>query len=199
MRILFLADNFPPETNAAATRVYERACYWASWGHDVTVITCAPNFPRGKLLDGYDNCWHQVETISGIRIVRVKTFITKNEGVVLRSLDFLSFFITGTLSALAERRPDVVVATSPQFFVAVAGWIIGAIRKIPFVFELGDLWPASISAVGAIHQNIALRWLERFELFLYQQSACIISLTHSFKMNLVSRGTSGDKIAVIIN
>lgn len=199
MRILFLTENFPPETNAAATRVYERACYWVSWGHEVTVITCAPNFPRGKLLAGYENRWHQVEMMSGIRVVRVKTFITKNEGVVLRSLDFLSFYITGTIAALGERRPDVVVATSPQFFAAVAGWTAGALRKIPFVFELGDLWPASIAAVGAIHQNVALRWLERFELFLYRQSACVVALTPSFKKNLVSRGTSGDKVAVVIN
>ncbi|HJO68213.1 MAG TPA: glycosyltransferase WbuB, partial [Rhodospirillales bacterium] len=84
MNILFLTENFPPETNAAATRVFERASYWVHWGHQVTVITCAPNFPRGKLFEGYENRWRQVENMAGIRVVRVKTFITRNEGVVLR-------------------------------------------------------------------------------------------------------------------
>ncbi|MDP6882592.1 MAG: glycosyltransferase WbuB, partial [Rhodospirillales bacterium] len=78
MHILFLTENFPPETNAAATRVYERACFWVDWGHRVTVVTCAPNFPRGKLFPGYENLWRQSEEMSGIRVVRVKTFITRN-------------------------------------------------------------------------------------------------------------------------
>ena len=63
MRILFLTENFPPETNAAATRVYERAVYWAQWGHGVTVVTCAPNFPHGKLFDGYANRWRQAAKV----------------------------------------------------------------------------------------------------------------------------------------
>ena len=199
MNILFLSENFPPETNAAATRVFERACYWVRWGHQVTVITCAPNFPRGKLFAGYENRWRQVEDMAGIRVVRVKTFITRNEGVVLRTVDFLSFLFTGASAALFEKRPDVVVATSPQFFTAVAGWMVGAARGDPFIFELGDLWPASIVAVGAIHHSVALKWLERFELFLYRRSACVVALTQAFKENLTARGTSPDKIAVVVN
>lgn len=78
MRILFLSDNFPPEGNAPATRTYEHAVRWVRAGHEVTVITCAPNFPEGKLFDGYRNYWRSVETIYGIRVVRVKTYITAN-------------------------------------------------------------------------------------------------------------------------
>ena len=78
MRILFLTENFPPETNAIATRVYERAVYWAKWGNDVTVITCVPNFPEGKVHDGYKNKWIQKEYIEGIEVIRVKTFISPN-------------------------------------------------------------------------------------------------------------------------
>ena len=199
MNILFLTENFPPETNAAATRVFERASYWVQWGHQVTVITCAPNFPRGRLFEGYENRWRQVENMAGIRVVRVKTFITRNEGVVLRTLDFLSFLVAGASAGFLEKRPDVVIATSPQFFAAVAGWAVGTTRGVPFIFELGDLWPASIVAVGAIHDSVPLRWLERLELFLYRRSACVVALTHSFKENLTARGTSPDKIAVVIN
>ena len=199
MNILFLTENFPPETNAAATRVYERACYWARWGHQVTVITSAPNFPEGKLFAGYRNRWHQVETMDGIRVVRVKTFIAANRGVGLRTLDFLSFMATGVAAGLFERRPDVVVATSPQFFAAVAGWMLGAARRRPFVFELGDLWPASITAVGAMDDNLFLRWMEKLELFLYRRSACVVALTDAFKANLVSRAIPAEKVAVVVN
>ncbi|MDP6785598.1 MAG: glycosyltransferase family 4 protein [Rhodospirillales bacterium] len=199
MHILFLTENFPPETNAAATRVYERACFWVDWGHRVTVVTCAPNFPRGKLFPGYENLWRQSEEMSGIRVVRVKTFITRNEGVVLRTLDFLSFMATGFAAGLRESWPDVIVATSPQFFAAVAGWGLGAARNVPFVFELGDLWPASIVAVGALHEGLSLRMMEKLELYLYRRSECVVALTGAFKENLTARGTSPAKIAVVVN
>ncbi|MBT4220505.1 MAG: glycosyltransferase family 4 protein [Rhodospirillaceae bacterium] len=199
MKILFFSENFPPESNAAATRVFERAVYWANWGHDVTVITQAPNFPEGRLFEGYQNKWKQTETMSGIRVVRVKTYMAENSGVARRTLDFLSFMASGFIAGLREPRPDVVVSTSPQFFAAVAGWAVSASRGIPFVFELGDLWPASIAAVGVMRKNLALSLVEKLELFLYRRSAAIAALTQSFKDNLVSRGITPDKIAVVIN
>ncbi len=199
MRVLFLTENFPPETNAAATRVYERARYWAAWGHEVTVITSQPNFPQGRLFPGYRNRWYQATEMDGIRVVRVKTFIARNEGVALRTLDFLSFMLTAAAAGLFQRRPDVVVATSPQFFAAVGGWLLAAARRLPFVFELGDLWPASIKAVGAVRASLALRAIERLELFLYRRAAAVVALTSSFKEDLVRRGIPERKIAVVIN
>ncbi len=199
MKILFLTENFPPETNAAATRVYERACYWARWGHDVTILTSAPNFPQGKLHDGYQNKWHHVERMDGLRIVRVKTYIAANTGAARRTIDFLSFMLIAFSAGLFEKKPDLIAATSPQFFAAVGGWALAAVRRVPFVFELGDLWPASIVAVGAMKPSLPIRLLEKLELFLYRRSACVVALTHAFKDNLVSRGISGNKIAVVIN
>jgi colanic acid biosynthesis glycosyl transferase WcaI len=199
MKILFLSENFPPESNAAATRVYERACYWADWGHQVTVITSAPNFPEGKLFPGYENKWKQFEPMSGINVVRVKTYIAANRGIAHRTFDFLSFMVTSFLAALKEERPDVIAATSPQFFTAVAGWAASAVRGVPFVFEIGDLWPASIAAVGAMKKNLALSLVEKLELFLYRRSTRVAALTTSFKENLVERGIDKNKIAVVIN
>ncbi|MBV9521891.1 MAG: glycosyltransferase family 4 protein, partial [Alphaproteobacteria bacterium] len=199
MHILFLTENFPPETNAAATRVHERAVYWVRWGHRVTVITSAPNFPQGRLFPGYKNHWHRRARIDGIDVVRVKTFIARNEGVGLRALDFLSFMASGYLAGLIEHRPDVVIATSPQFLTAVAGWLLGATRRIPFVFELGDLWPRSILAVGALRSRAAIAALEWIELFLYRRARAIIALTQAYKDDLVGRGILADKIRVIRN
>ena len=192
-----LSDS--PEPNAAATRVYERACYWAKDGHQVTVITQAPNFPEGRLLQGYENRWRQVEEISGIRVIRVKTYIAPNRGIIRRTMDFLSFMATGFWAGLSGPKPDVVAATSPQFFAAVAGAMVGAVRRVPFVFELGDLWPASIAAVGAVRSNLALRLIEKLELRLYRRSEAVVALTGAFKENLVGRGIAPEKIAVVIN
>ena len=199
MRILFLTENFPPERNASAARVYERACYWVKWGHEVTVLTCAPNFPEGKVFPGYRNRWYQAEMVDGIRVVRVKTFITANEGIVLRTLDFLSFMGSAIVVGLFQKAPDVVISTSPQFFAAIGGWSLAGLRGKPFIFELGDLWPASIAAVGAMGENVFLHWMERLELFLYRRSAAVIALTSSFKDDLVRRGIPRGKIAVVVN
>lgn len=199
MRILFLSDNFPPESNAPATRLWEHATRWVKHGHEVTVITCAPNFPEGKLFDGYRNGWRQVETLGGIRVVRVKTYITANEGFIKRTLDYMSFMVMAFFFGLFERRPDVVVATSPQFFCALGGWMLSIAKRQPFVFELRDLWPASIMAVGAMKKSLLIRILERLELFLYARAKRIIAVTESFRQDLIQRGVAPGKIGVIRN
>ncbi|HGX2061046.1 TPA: glycosyltransferase family 4 protein, partial [Escherichia coli] len=199
MHILFLTDNFPPEGNAPATRTYEHAIRWIRSGHQVTIITCVPNFPEGKIFDGYKNCWYQSDVIDGINVIRVKTYIAANEGFTKRIMDYMSFMVTGFIAGLFQKKPDVIVATSPQFFCACAGWALSAIRRKPFVFELRDIWPASITAVGAMKDGFAIRFLEKVELFLYRRASAIISVTHAFKRELIARGVDGDKIDVILN
>ncbi|WP_051004660.1 glycosyltransferase family 4 protein [Halomonas sp. KM-1] len=199
MRILFISDNFPPETNAPATRLYEHATRWVKAGHEVTVITCAPNFPEGKVFPGYRNRWYAVENWDGIRIVRVKSYITSNEGFLKRTLDYVSFMVSGFSVGLFQKNPDVIVATSPQFFAAVGGWALAAVRRKPFIFELRDLWPASIVAVGAMRESRTIRWLEKLELFLYRRASRVVAVTHAFKKDLMERGIEGDKIDVVLN
>ena len=75
MKILFLTDNFPPEVNAPATRTFEHCREWVKQGADVTVITCFPNFPQGKIYEGYKNQWKKTEWIDGIKVIRVWSYI----------------------------------------------------------------------------------------------------------------------------
>lgn len=199
MYILFITENFPPEHNASASRVYERACYWIKWGYKVTIITCAPNFPEGRVYPGYKNRWYQIEQMDGIRVVRVKTFISANKGNFLRTVDFVSFMFFSIVAGFFQGKPEIVMATSPQFFAAVGGWAISFLKKRPFIFELGDLWPASITAVGAMKDNFALRAIEKLELFLYRKSAAVVALTNAFKKDLVRRGINENKIHVVVN
>lgn len=199
MHILFLTENFPPEGNAAASRVSERARYWVQWGHKVTVLTTAPNFPNGKIYEGYENRWRQVQTLDGIRVVRVKSFIAANEGFLLRTVDFLSFMVGSVVAGLFEEKPDVVVATSPQFFTAVGGWLLGALRRVPFVMEVSDLFSASVVAVGAMKRNPLVWVIEKLEMFVYHRSRAIVVLTDAFKTDLVAHGVDAGKISVVIN
>lgn len=199
MHILFLTDNFPPEVNAPASRTFEHCREWVRAGRQVTVITCAPNFPKGHVYDGYRNKLWQTETMDGIRVVRVWSYITANEGFVRRILDYQSFMLSSVLASLCVRKVDVVVGTSPQFFTACAGWAVGALKRIPFVFELRDLWPESIEAVGAMRKGAAIRALEKLEMFLYRRAKLIVAVTHAFKDRLVARGIDANKIDVVTN
>ena len=199
MNILFLTDNFPPEGNAPATRTFEHAREWVKAGHKVKIITCAPNFPEGKVFKGYKNRWLSKENIQGIDIWRVKTYITANEGLVRRTIDYISFMISSLFFGLFTRNIDVVIGTSPQFFTVISAWALARLKGVPFVFELRDIWPASITAVGAMKGSSLIKILEKLELFLYHQADLIISVTQSFKYELVNRGVPDNKIKVVLN
>jgi hypothetical protein len=199
MHILFLTDNFPPEVNAPAGRTFEHCREWVRAGHTVTVVTCAPNFPKGRVYPGYRNRPFARETMGGIQVVRVWTYVSPNEGVVRRTLDYASFMASAMPACLWIGRPDLVIATSPQIFTACAGYLTSRMLGVPFVFELRDLWPASIQAVGAIRQTFLLDALQTLELFLYRKAAAVIAATAAFKENLVSRGIDASKIHVVTN
>ncbi|MCE2874135.1 MAG: glycosyltransferase family 4 protein [Planctomycetaceae bacterium] len=199
MHLLFLTDNFPPEVNAPASRTFEHCREWVRKGHRVTVITCAPNFPKGKVFDGYQNKAFQTETIEGIEVIRVWSYITANEGFVRRILDYLSFMASAIVASPRVHDVDLVIGTSPQFFTAVAAYVVSRMKRIPYVFELRDLWPESIKAVGAMKDSFAIRMLERLEMFLYRKAARIVSVTESFKQVLMRRGIECTKIEVVTN
>ncbi len=199
MHILFLTDNFPPEGNAPATRTFEHTREWVKQGYKVTVITCAPNFPEGKMFDGYQNKWLSKKNMEGIDVWRVKTYITANEGFFKRTLDFVSFMISSFLFGLLSKKVDIVVGTSPQFFTVISAWALAKLKRVPFIFELRDIWPASISAVGAMKKTKVISLLEKIEMFLYCQADAIISVTQSFKKELIKRGVEGTKIDVVLN
>jgi glycosyltransferase involved in cell wall biosynthesis len=93
----------------------------------------------------------------------------------------------------------VVLATSPQFFCAVGGWAVAKLRRRPFVFEVRDLWPESIKAVGAMRQSLLIEALEKLELFLYDQANGVVVATEAFRENLRSRGIDPRKITVVRN
>lgn len=199
MHVLFLTDNFPPEVNAPASRTFEHCREWVKAGHTVTVVTCAPNFPKGKVFDGYRNKLWQTETVEGIRVIRVWSYITANEGFLRRVLDYQSYMLSAIVASVFVRKVDLIIGTSPQFFTACAAYVVSRYKFRPYIFELRDLWPESIKAVGAMKNERAIRFLEWIEMFLYRKAAKVVSVTRSFKDILVRRGIDGGKIEVITN
>lgn len=199
MRILFLCHYFPPEVNAPASRTYENAKRWVRAGHEVTVITCAPNAPRGALYPGFRNRLRSVERMDGIKVVRVWTFIAANKGTWRRILNYLTYMVSATLAAQLERRPDVMVATSPQFFCGWAGVLIRGLRRWRFLLEIRDIWPESITTVGAMKKGAAIRFLEGMERRMYAAADGIVAVGRGYRDNLIGKGVPAGKIEVIYN
>jgi hypothetical protein len=198
MKILFITDNFPPEVNAPATRTYEHVIEWQKKGVEVTVITCAPNFPHGKVYDGYKNKLYQKENMNGIEVIRVWSYITSNSGFTKRVLDYVSFAFMAFGVGLFKKQ-DIIIATSPQFFTTWAAFALSKIKRKPWIFELRDLWPESIKTVGAMKQGKAIDMLEKIELALYRDANKVIAVTDAFKTNLINRGIDKEKIEVVTN
>jgi glycosyltransferase involved in cell wall biosynthesis len=199
MRILFLTHYFPPEVNAPATRTFEHCREWVEAGHEVHVVTCVPSHPAGVAFGGYRSRWYQYESIAGIHTHRVWTHLAANRGVIRRTLNYLSFVPTALFRSLRLPPPDVVVGTSPQFFCAVAAWMVARLRATPWIFELRDLWPASIAALGVVRSSPALRLLERLELMLYRDAAAVVCVTRTFAEHLAARGIDRRKLHYVPN
>ncbi len=198
MHILVIADNFVPEIAATSFRTMEHARRWIERGHDVTVVTCVPNWPHGRPFEGYENKLYQEETIDGVRVIRLWSYMSSNKGFFKRTLDYVSFMVSVVLQCWRFPKADIIHATSPQFFAAVAGYCVSLLRWRPWIFELRDLWPDSIKAVGA-SDGLLITLLEKLELFLYRRSNRVIALTEAFRQNLIDRNIDADKIDVVTN
>jgi len=198
MKLLFLTDNFPPESNAPASRTYEHCKEWIKEGIEVTVITCAPNFPFGKTYEGYKNKLYQTEEMDGIRVVRVWSYMTENKGVVKRILDYMSYAAGAFIAGLFVKT-DLIVATSPQLFTTLGGCALAKAKRKPWIFELRDLWPEGIKDHGAIKKHYLLDFLTKMELCLYRQATHVVTVTEGLKENLSGRGINPEKIDVVTN
>lgn len=199
MKILFLSHYFPPEVNAPATRTYEHCKYWAAQGHEVTVVTCVPNHPMGEAYEGYKNKLFHVEHVDGIKVVRLLTYITANEGFLKRTFNYVFYMWMVIFAAPFLAKADVVISTTPQFFNGLAGYFVSRIKRAPWVVEVRDLWPESILAVGAIKNNTVIKALEWLERFLYRKADFVVPVTQAFKSHILLRGGREEAIAVIRN
>jgi glycosyltransferase involved in cell wall biosynthesis len=198
--ITYVCHYFPPEPAAPAARVHELARAWVQSGHDVSVITTFPNHPVGRIPAAYRGRGWATERLDGIRVLRCWLYAVPNRGVGRRGLDHLSFMVTAVLFGLPRLgRVDVVIASSPTLFSAVAAWLIARVRGVPFVLEVRDLWPDAIVSLGLMRPGPAVRVLEKLARFLYRQAARVVVVTEAFVDRLVEQGVPRGKLAVIPN
>ena len=200
MKILFLSDNFPPEVNAPASRGFDHALEWTKMGYQVTVITCHPNFPKGEVFDGYKNSLYSVEHNQGVKVIRVWSYISANEGFIKRSFDYFSFAVSSFFAGIFIKT-DIIIATSPQFFTALSGKLLSFFKRKPWILEVRDLWPDSIVAVGSLSVSSKIyKFLKRAEAYFYRTATKVVVVTDSFKKYLIEdHRINKEKIGVFKN
>ena len=200
LNILYMSHYFPPEVNAPALRVSEMASRWADNGNDVTVLTGFPNHPSGIIPDEYKGMKRLVTKFKKLKVVRTYQYAAPNKGFVKRILNYLSFMFSSILLGTSQvGKPDVVIATSPQFFVAVAGYVMSRIKKCKYVFEIRDVWPEEIVAVGAIKNRFIIGALEAIEMFLYRKADLLVAVAQGTIDLLEERGIPREKMVLYPN
>ena len=204
MKILYVSQYFPPEMGAPAARAAELARYWVKGGHEVTVLTGFPNHPTGVVPAEYRSKIRRLvmhEKLDGVNVVRTWLFPFPNRKAYERILNYSSFCASASTTGMFVSRPDVLIATSPQLLVGLSGWWLARTKGVPFVFEVRDLWPESLAAVGIGNPDSILnRSLGSVAGFLYKRSEHVVVVTAAFKEHLIRNWRlSPEKISIVEN
>jgi colanic acid biosynthesis glycosyl transferase WcaI len=204
MKILYVSQYFPPEMGAPAGRAAELSRLWAEDGHEVTVLTGFPNHPTGVVPLEYRRKFRHLvahDTYHDVNVVRTWLLPFPNRKAYERILNYCSFCVSSATTGVFLHRPEVVIATSPQLLVGLAGWWLARCNGVPFVFEVRDLWPESLAAVGIGNRNSLLhRSLARIAGFLYRSCDRLVVVSPAFKDYLVEHWqVPVEKIFVVEN
>jgi colanic acid biosynthesis glycosyl transferase WcaI len=204
VKILYVSQYFPPEMGAPAARAAELSRHWARMGHEVTILTGFPNHPTGVVPEEWRSRLyrlHYTEAVAGVRVVRTWLWPLPNRKAYERILNYTSFCVSAAVSGLGLDKPDVVIATSPQLLCALSGWWLAWWKRVPFVFEVRDLWPESLTAVGASREGSLLHiMLSAVAGFLYRHADRIVVVTPAFKDYLIRHwSVPKKKISVVEN
>jgi len=189
---------------APAARAAELTQHWAQAGHEVSVLTGFPNHPTGIVPAEWRSRLHRLtchQKAGRVDVFRTWLWPLPNRKPHERMRNYASFCLSSALRGLSIPRPDVIIATSPQLLVALSGWWLAFARRVPFVFEVRDLWPESLAAVGAGDETSFLhRSLSAVAKFLYQRSDHTVVVTAAFKQHLMQHWQVPDeKISIVEN
>jgi hypothetical protein len=142
MRLLFLTQYYPPETGAAQNRISDLGRRLSAWGRAVTVVTSLPNYPKGKIYEGYRGKLFLEENVNAVRVLHIWTYATKSKGFLRRLINYFSFVLGLILIGIAKAGPqDIITVESPPLFLGLSGLLLSKLRRAKLVFNVSDLWP----------------------------------------------------------
>jgi glycosyltransferase involved in cell wall biosynthesis len=197
MRILLLTQWFNPEPNFKGLLFAKEL---SNLGHEVQVLTGFPNYPDGKVYDGYKIKLFQREIMDGISVFRVPLYPSHDNKALNRIVNYISFALSASfLGFLGIKRPDVIYVYHPPATIGLPALFLRLLYRVPFVYDIQDLWPDTLQATGMINNRVALWLVKKWCQFIYSQATKIVVLSPGFKDILNRRGVPMDKIEVICN
>ncbi len=202
MRITLVSQWFDPEVGSAAIPgSIVRSL--SGRGHTVEVVTGFPNYPHGRLYDGYRVRPLAREMVRGVRVHRVALYPSHDRSAARRILNFLSFMVTSsTIGAVIARRSQVTLVYSTPGTVGMVGIVLRRLLGRPFVLYVQDVWPDTVTATGMLPGRLSkpAAWiLHRFCNQVYRSAARIAVISPGMKDLLVARGVPAEKVEVIYN
>lgn len=197
MRVLIITQWFDPEPTFKGLLFAKEL---VQQGNEVEVITGFPNYPGGKVYEGYKIKALQKESIEGVDIARVALYPSHDSSALKRIANYTSFFVTSLFYGLFKaNKADVIYAYNPPLTTALSAVIVGKMRKMPVVIDIQDLWPDTLEATGMISNKRVLKLISKFCDFTYKYAQEIVVLSPGFKQRLIDRGVPEDKVSVIYN
>ncbi|MGB8981694.1 MAG: glycosyltransferase family 4 protein [Anaerolineales bacterium] len=197
MRILFMAQCYAPEDVSAAVLITELATDLVKRGHQVSVVTGAPNYPHGRIFRGYRNHFYQAEILDGVRVIRTWSYISPSKKFWARLFHYGTYSATAFYGGLAAGRPDVLVSYSPPLPLGLSAWLLGRIWHTPWVLQLEDLYPDAAIAAGLMTNKKVISFFLGMEKFIYQNSRHISVISESFRQTLLTKKVPNLKLEVI--
>lgn len=200
MKVLFLTQYCPPEVGAPQNRIFEFAKQLKKFGHEVTILTAMPNYPKGEIFDGYKGKKIVKEELEGIKIIRTSIYATKEKDFVKRLKNYLSFTFSSVFTgAKYIDKQDVIITESPPLFLGWSGYVLSKKKGAKFIFNISDLWPESAVKLGVLHNKLLIKMSTYLEEFCYRKAAAVTGQTKGIVDNIVSRGFDKSKVHLITN
>jgi colanic acid biosynthesis glycosyl transferase WcaI len=201
MRILILTHFYPPEMGGAAARLHGLARWLAQYEHQVTVITGFPNYPSGVIPRTYRGKLRMREEMDRVNVLRTWVYASSHRSSVRRLANYFSFVVSATAAGLTSGRAfDVVLASSPPLFIGLAGLAIARLRRVPWVFDIRDLWPDVAVEAGEFNPGAVITRLGYgLARFLYKRADFVTPVTASKRRKLLDAGVPASKLPVVAN
>jgi len=199
MRVLVLTQHFAPEVTAARARLEAFAGGLSGLGWDVEVLTAVPNHPEGVVHPEFRRRAVVRRDVDGYRVSHVWVRARPEKSMPSRLGLYASFAAMATVVGSLRRRPDVVLVSSPPLPAAAAAALIAFRHRVPWVFDVRDLWPEAAVVLGELSNERAVRAAERLERRLYASASQIVTVTAPFERSIASRAPHGKPITVIPN
>lgn len=203
MHILLIHQYFLEKDDPGGARFNEMTKIWAESGVQVTVLCGMLNYVTGKVPEKYEGLrFHESYYEPNLKVIRCFVSRNYNSNFLGRLWAYFSFVLFSIWAGLfkAKGKFDLLLVTSPPLFVAITGLIVSKIKKIPYVFEVRDLWPESAVETGVITNSLLIKFSYWFERLIYRKAILINVLTPAFKKALVEKkGIAESKIIFIPN